>query len=34
MLRRGFYEKNALDVSGEFCEYEKFAFINGLFELH
>jgi len=31
---RTFYEKNRLDVSGDFCEYEKLAFINGLFELH
>ncbi len=31
---RAFYEKNRLDVSGDFCEYEKLAFINGLFELH
>lgn len=31
---RAFYEKNRLDVSGAFCEYEKLAFINGLFELH
>jgi radical SAM protein with 4Fe4S-binding SPASM domain len=31
---RAFYEENRLDVSGDFCEYEKLAFINGLFELH
>jgi radical SAM protein with 4Fe4S-binding SPASM domain len=31
---RAFYEENTLDVSGSFCEYEKLAFINGLFELH
>ena len=31
---RAFYEENRLDVSGAFCEYEKLAFINGLFELH
>lgn len=31
---RAFYEKNRLDTSGDFCEYEKLAFINGLFELH
>jgi len=31
---RAFYEKNRLDVSGSFCDYEKLAFINGLFELH
>lgn len=31
---RAFYEKSRLDVSGDFCEYEKLAFINGLFELH
>jgi len=31
---RAFYEKGRLDVSGDFCEYEKLAFINGLFELH
>jgi radical SAM protein with 4Fe4S-binding SPASM domain len=31
---RAFFEKNRLDVSGDFCEYEKLAYINGLFELH
>jgi radical SAM protein with 4Fe4S-binding SPASM domain len=31
---RAFYEKDRVDVSGDFCEYEKLAFINGLFELH
>ena len=31
---RAFHEKNRLDVSGDFCEYEKLAFINGLFELY
>jgi radical SAM protein with 4Fe4S-binding SPASM domain len=31
---RAFYEENRLDVSGSFCEYEKLAFINGLFELY
>ena len=31
---RAFYEEGRLDVSGSFCEYEKLAFINGLFELH
>jgi radical SAM protein with 4Fe4S-binding SPASM domain len=31
---RAFYEENRLDVSGSFCEYEKLAFINGLFEIH
>lgn len=31
---RTFYEKNRLDISGDFCEYEKLAFINGLFELY
>ena len=31
---RAFYEENRLDVSGSFCEYEKLAFINGLFELN
>jgi radical SAM protein with 4Fe4S-binding SPASM domain len=31
---RAFYEEKRLDVSGNFCEYEKLAFINGLFELH
>jgi len=31
---RAFYEKNRVDVSGDFCEYEKLAFINGLFDLH
>lgn len=31
---RVFYEEGSLAVSGSFCEYEKKAFINGLFELH
>ncbi|HEY9160229.1 MAG TPA: radical SAM protein [Desulfomonilia bacterium] len=31
---RAFYEENRVDVSGRFCEYEKLAFVNGLFELH
>lgn len=31
---RAFHEENRMDVSGSFCEYEKLAFINGLFELH
>lgn len=31
---RAFYEKNKINVSGDFCAYEKLAFINGLFELH
>ena len=31
---RAFYEKGRLDVCDDFCEYEKRAFMNGLFELH
>lgn len=31
---RAFYEKNRIDVSDNFCKYEKMAFINGLFEVH
>ena len=31
---RAFFEKDRIDVSDDFCEYEKEAFINGLFELH
>jgi len=31
---RAFFGKNRIDVSDDFCEYEKQAFINGLFELH
>ena len=31
---RAFFEKNRIDVSDDFCEYEKHAFINGLFDLH
>jgi radical SAM protein with 4Fe4S-binding SPASM domain len=31
---RAFYEKNRMDVSGDFCEYEKLAFTNGLFDVH
>ena len=31
---RAFFEKDKIDVSDNFCEYEKKAFINGLFELH
>lgn len=29
---RAFYEKGKIDVSGDFCEYEKKAIINGIFE--
>lgn len=31
---RAFYEKKKINVSDDFCEYEKQAFINGLFDLH
>jgi radical SAM protein with 4Fe4S-binding SPASM domain len=31
---RAFFEKGKIDVSDDFCEYEKLAFTNGLFELH
>jgi radical SAM protein with 4Fe4S-binding SPASM domain len=31
---RAFYEKGRIDVSDDFCEYEKLAFINGLFDLY
>jgi radical SAM protein with 4Fe4S-binding SPASM domain len=31
---RAFYEKKRIDTSDDFCEYEKLAFINGLFESH
>jgi radical SAM protein with 4Fe4S-binding SPASM domain len=31
---RAFYEKGRIDVSDDFCEYEKLAFVNGLFDLH
>jgi radical SAM protein with 4Fe4S-binding SPASM domain len=31
---RAFYEKGRIDVSDDFCEYEKLAFMNGLFELY
>lgn len=31
---RAFFEKNKINVSDDFCEYEKLAFIDGLFELH
>lgn len=31
---RAFYEKGRTDVSDDFCEYEKLAFMNGLFDLH
>jgi radical SAM protein with 4Fe4S-binding SPASM domain len=31
---RAFYEKGRIDVSDDFCEYEKLAIINGLFDLH
>ena len=31
---RAFYEMNRLDVSGDFCEYDMLAFINGLFDLY
>lgn len=30
---RAFYEKGRIDVSDDFCEYEKLAFLNGLFDL-
>ena len=29
---RSYYESGRLDVSGEFCQYEKLAFINGLLD--
>lgn len=31
---RTFFEEGRMDVSGSFCEYEKLAFINGIFELY
>lgn len=31
---RAFYEKGRIDVSDDFCEYEKLAFTNGLFEAY
>ena len=31
---RAFFEKDRIDVSDDFCEYEKLAFIDGLFEFH
>ena len=31
---RAFFEKGKIDVSDDFCEYEKLAFTNGLFELN
>lgn len=31
---RAFYGENAINVSGRFCQYEKLAFINGLFAIH
>jgi len=31
---RAFYEKGRIDVSDDFCEYEKLAFMNGLFDLY
>lgn len=31
---RAFYEQGKINVSDNFCEYEKLAFLNGLFELH
>jgi len=31
---RAFFEKNKIDVCDDFCEYEKLAFINGLFDLY
>ena len=31
---RAFFEKNSINVCGEFCEYEKLSFINGLFDLY
>ncbi len=31
---RAFHEKGALDVAGDFCEYEKRAFIDGIFKIY
>ena len=31
---RAYHEKGDIMVSGEFCEYEKEAFINGIFNLY
>ncbi len=31
---RAYYEKKKINVSDEFCVYEKQAYFNGLFELH
>ena len=31
---RAFFEKKKINICGEFCEYEKLAFINGLFNLY
>lgn len=31
---RAFHEKGDIMVSGDFCEYEKKAFINGIFDLY
>ena len=31
---RAFYEKHKIDVSDDFCKYEKLSFINGFFDLH
>ena len=31
---RAFHEKGNIMVSGDFCEYEKSAFINGIFDLY
>jgi radical SAM protein with 4Fe4S-binding SPASM domain len=31
---RAYYEKKKINVSDDFCVYEKQAYINGLFELH
>ncbi|MDP3013811.1 MAG: radical SAM protein, partial [Candidatus Subteraquimicrobiales bacterium] len=31
---RAFYEKKKINVSDDFCEYEKQAYINGLFDMH
>ncbi|HAM51100.1 MAG TPA: hypothetical protein DCP92_10570 [Nitrospiraceae bacterium] len=31
---RAFYEMGDIGHSDKFCEYEKLAFINGLFEIH
>ena len=31
---RAFHEKGNIMVSGDFCEYEKSAFVNGIFDLY